>query len=81
MGWGGAIFKEITVIQKGCTTQPNLPYVIVLTYYLLLLNNIMIYLIKGGVLRGVGWLQFSKKLLQIYGKGDKLSRICHIIRA
>ena len=83
-GWGGAIFKEITVIQKGCTRVYNsAEFAIPDSSYVLfmLLNNIMIDLIKGGILRGAGWLQSSKKLLQIYGKGEKLSRICHIIEA
>ena len=54
-GWGGAIFKEITVIQKRVYNSAE--FAIRDSSYVLfmLLNNIMIDLIKGGVLRGVGW--------------------------
>ena len=61
MGWGGAIFKEITVIQKRVYSSAEVAIRDSSYVLFMLLNNIMIDLIKGGVLRGGGVVAIFKK--------------------
>ena len=59
MGWGGTIFKEITVIQKRVYNSAEFAIRDISYVLFMLLKNIMIDLIKGGVLRG--WSGCKKK--------------------